>query len=172
MTDALIEPTKRIQGAAFERPDVRRRRWSWLAKGTTASLGISLATGLHLYFFAPFNWNAGQIVLGVHLAAGLLATALFVAWQIEHMTKGLRLARSRAFLVVSWLYFALYVVLLTSGVAIAAPFLLYLAGFVWFYKFETTDLIAKLHLYLAVTTTVCFFAHLLMPHWPKKRNLP
>lgn len=170
MTELAIDSSGSVQASNAGRSKSRLERWSWLAKATTALLGVSLATGLYLYLFAPMNWNAGQFVLGVHLAGGIAATALFIAWQFEHLMKGLKLARNRLFLYLSWIFLVLYSALLISGLVNATPFFLYLVGIVWFYKFETTDLIATIHLYLAIATAACFVAHLLLPHWPRKKD--
>ncbi len=146
----------------------REGRWSWLAGGTTVSFGVSLATGLYLLLYAPANWTAGQIVLGCHLGAGVLAVVLFVAWVVEHVARGLRLAQDQLFLWSSWMFLGLYSALLASGLLIALPFFLYAAGIVWFYRFETTDLIATIHLYLALATAAGLLLHLALPHWRRR----
>jgi hypothetical protein len=161
MTDS---PLGALNGGQQKHP-THTKAWSWLATATTLSFGVSLATGLYLFLFAAWNWNAGQIVLVVHLVAGIAAVALFVGWMIEHLMKGIKRTQNRLFLWTSWCFFVLYCALLASGLAIALPFFLFLIGIVWFYRFEITDLVATAHLYTALITALALTMHLALPHW-------
>lgn len=139
-------------------------RWSWLALATTASIGISLLTGFYLYLFAEHNWTVGQVVLAAHIGLGIAALVLLIAWMFEHLALGIGRAKNRLFFWMSWLFLAVFSAVLVTGLIMATPFFLYLGGVVWFYKFETTVVIATVHLVLALALVLSLFAHLLLPH--------
>lgn len=161
-----------LSNKSFRQVDESARRSSnaLMASSTLASFGMSLATGLFLYLFADMNWNAGQIILGLHIGLGVLAIVLFMAWMFDHLLAGIKLAKNRLFFWLSWLFFGSFAAILITGIIQSLPFFLYLAGYVWFYKFETYDLFGTIHLVLALVTLVGLFAHLTLPHWKEGQS--
>lgn len=164
MTDMTLDK------GTMERSAVKRRsRWSWRARGVTASFGLSLASGLYVYFFGPANWNAGQFILAAHLGLGIVAVILLSWWLYEHLTSGaIAMARDGLYKYLAWILVAVNVALLLSGLANATPFFLYLADIVWFPEFSTFDLVATVHLILAVLTGAGMLLHFILPYGRRK----
>lgn len=147
----------------------KRSRWSWRAQAITASFGLSLASGLYVYFFGPANWNAGQFVLAAHLGLGIVAVVILAWWLYEHLTSGaIAMARNTLYKYLAWTLVGFNVLLLVTGLVNATPFFLFLAGIVWFPDFATFDLVATVHLTLAALTTVAMLAHFILPYGRRK----
>jgi hypothetical protein len=147
----------------------RRSRWSWRAQGVTASFALSLASGLYVYFFAPANWNAGQFILAAHLVLGILAVGMLGWWLYEHLTSGaIAMARGTLYKYFAWTLVGVNVALLLTGLANATPLFLYLADIIWFPDFSTFDLVATVHLILAVLTAAGMLLHFILPYGRRK----
>lgn len=124
-----------------------------------------LGTGLYIEFLAARNWNAGEVVLLVHIALGLPFTALFLSWIAGHVARGLPKSRRSGFTWLSWLLLAKYLVVIVTGLMMVLPTLLYLGGGIWFWRFETTDVLTFLHLWVALAAAAGLVAHLALRHW-------
>jgi len=124
-----------------------------------------LGTGLHLEWLAGRNWNSGEIVLLAHLLLGLVFAVLLAGWIGQHVRSGLRSSQRPAFTWLSWLLLGKCVLLLLGGVLMILPVALYLSGVIWFWSFETTELLAFLHLWAAYLAGIGLLAHLLLRHW-------
>jgi len=147
------------------KPRGQRSRWSWRAKAVTISFAVSLITGLYVYFFGSANWNAGQAVLAAHLGFGILAVVILAWWLFEHLTGGaIAMARGRLYKYIAWTLVGVYVGLVLVGLLNATPFFLYLGGIVWLPDFTTFNLVANIHLILAVLAVVGMLAHFVLPY--------
>lgn len=124
-----------------------------------------MGSGLHLELLAGRNWNSGEIVLFVHLCLGLAFTILLAFWIGRHVRSGLRSSQRPAFTWLSWLLLGKCVLLLLGGLLMTLPVALYLGGVIWFWSFETTDLLTFLHLWAACLASIGLLAHLLLRHW-------
>ncbi|WP_145926069.1 DUF4405 domain-containing protein [Shinella sp. HZN7] len=139
--------------------------------GIRRALALSLlfvalvCTGLYLEFLAGRNWNAGEAVLLVHLALGLIFTALFLSWIGGHVLRGLPRSQRPAFSVLSWLLLAKFVLVVVTGLMMTLPTVVYLAGGLWFWSFEATHVLTFLHLWASLAAAAGFLVHLGMRHW-------
>lgn len=124
-----------------------------------------LGTGLYMEFLAMRNWNAGEVVLILHIVLGLPFAALFFSWIAGHVARGLPKSRRSGFTWLSWLLLATYLVVIVTGLMMVLPTLLYLGGVVWFWRFETTHVLTFLHLWVALAAGAGLVAHLALRHW-------
>ncbi|MDM8347413.1 hypothetical protein P8H27_00650 [Pseudomonas sp. sp1636] len=120
---------------------------------------------MHLEFLAGRNWNSGEVVLLVHLLMGLGFSALFVAWISNHVRAGLFSSQRPLFTWLSWLLLGKCTLILLSGLLMALPAALYLGHVIWFWSFETTAVLAFLHLWAAILGGLGLLLHLLLRHW-------
>ncbi|WP_337183715.1 hypothetical protein [Shinella sp.] len=142
-----------------KRPGIRR------ALALSLLFAVLVGTGLHLEFLAGRNWNAGETILLAHLAVGLLFTVLFLSWIGGHVLRGLPGSERRVFSVLGWLLLAKFVLVIGTGLMMALPTAVFLAGGVWFWSFEATDVLTFLHLWVSLAASVGLLAHLAMRHW-------
>lgn len=131
----------------------------------SAAFAILFATGLHLEFFAAYNWRAGVLVLWCHIGLGILFTAFFAGWIGSHVGGNLAHAQRPLFSWSSWLLLADYVIVLATGLSMILPTALYLGGHIWFWRFETTGTLTFLHLWSAVAAAPGLLVHLALRHW-------
>jgi hypothetical protein len=168
MSDIAASPDTHLEATAPRVQHSSRR--SALATGTVALFGLSLVSGLYLYLLADLNWNVGQMVLAVHIGLGVLMIVMLAAWLRQHLTTSIKKARNRLFFWSAWLFLGLFTAILLTGLLQTLPFFLYLIDIVWFYKFETYDLIGTVHLILAFITLIGLGLHLGLPHWTQARE--
>lgn len=142
-----------------KRPGVRR------ALVLSLLFAALLGTGLHLEFLAGRNWNAGEAILLAHLAAGLIFTALFLSWIGGHVVLGLPRSERPAFTALAWFLLAKFALVVLTGLMMALPTAVYLAGKVWFWSFEATSILTFLHLWGSFAASAGLVAHLAMRHW-------
>lgn len=155
-----------VEKAALRRTlaGTAKSRWSWRSKALIFLLGLSLLTGLCVYLLGPFNWNAGQVVLAVHLGLGLCTIGILPVWLVEHLPKTIPMARNDLFRNLSWIFLGIYVAVLATGLFNATPLFLYLVEVIWFPSFETFDIVATSHLILALVLAVMIVLHFLLPY--------
>jgi len=60
---------------------------------------------------------------------------------------------------------AAFVLVLATGLAMALPVLVWIAGIVWFWPREVTELLSLLHLWGSWAAGVGFVLHLGLRHW-------
>jgi hypothetical protein len=142
-----------------KRPGLRRARL------LSVLFAVLFATGLHLEFLAARNWNAGEMVLWVHIVAGLAFLAVLLSWAGPHVARGLGHSQRPLFVWLSWLLLAVYLVLAVTGLMMVLPMAVFLAGGVWFWRFETTAILTFLHLWGAFLAMAGLVLHLALRHW-------
>ena len=159
--DTLPEPACRrfVLEYGPKRPGIRR------ALVLSLLFALLFGTGLHLEFLAARNWNAGEVGLLAHLAVGLVFVALFVSWIGGHVARGLPRSQRPVFTGLSWLLLVKFVLVLVTGLMMALPTALHLAGRLWFWSFEATHVLTFLHLWGSFVAAIGFLAHLAMRHW-------
>lgn len=133
---------------------------------------VLLGTGLHLEFLAARNWNAGEAVLLAHLLVGLIFTALFLSWIGGHLVRGLPRSQRPVFTGLSWLLLAKFALIVITGLMMALPTAVYLAGGIWFWSFQATHVQTFLHLWTSLAAAAGLLAHLAMRHWQLKVDRP
>lgn len=126
---------------------------------------LLLGTGLHVEFFAAKNWNSGEAVLLLHIALGLIFTAVFLSWIGGHVVRGLPRSQRPGFTWLSWLLLAGYAAVAVTGLMMVLPVLIYLGGGLWFWRFEATHTLTFLHLWAALAAGAGLLAHLGLRHW-------
>lgn len=139
--------------------------------GVRRALALSLlfaalfGTGLYLEFLAGWNWTAGEAVLVAHLLGGLAFTALFLSFIGGHVARGLPRSERLLFSALSWLLLAKFILVVATGLLMALPTAIYLAGGLWFWSFEATHRLTFLHLWGSFAAVAGFLGHLTMRHW-------
>lgn len=159
----LSLPSTRSGSAVTKQAPLRQaaRRVTVLSVLVTVLLG----TGLYLEFLASRNWNAGEVVLAVHLILGLVFATVFSSWIVRHVRQGLARSRRTLFTGLSWLLLAKFTLLILTGLMMTLPAGIYLTGGIWFWRFETTELIVFVHLWSAFAAVAGLIAHLALRHW-------
>lgn len=163
---SLEAPTKaELPRAVTARGPIRLavRRASLLTLMFAALLG----TGVYIEFFAGWNWNAGETVLLLHIILGLVFAAVFLSWIGVHVLRGLPKSQRLSFTWLSWLLLATYVLVLVTGLVMIIPSASFFAGWIWFWRFETTHLLTLVHLWSALAAAGGLVAHLYLRHWRK-----
>ncbi len=126
----------------------------------TISIGLSAVTGWFYYFGASLNWSAGQIVLVLHIAGGLLSLSAVSSFLTGHLPEGLK-GRALGMFKNTALFFTVsLVVLYLTGIFNIIPLLLYLTGVIWFPDFDTYNLMANTHLIASLIVFLFFGIHL------------
>lgn len=163
MTDHLASPEPACRQFALDygprRPGLR------LASLLSLLFALLFATGLHLEFLAALNWNSGEVVLLVHVGAGLVFLAVFLVWIGRHVRQGLDRSQRPAFVWLSWLLVAKYAVVIVTGLMMVVPTAAFLGGHVWFWRFETTHVLTFLHLWGGIAAAAGLVLHLALRHW-------
>lgn len=131
----------------------------------TIMFATLLGTGVYLEFLASWNWNAGEAILLLHIALGLVFTTVFLSWIGSHVLHGLPKSRRHAFTWLSWLLLATYLVVVLTGLMMVIPSVVFLADQIWFWRFETTHVLTLLHLWGALAAAAGLVAHLYLRHW-------
>lgn len=150
---------------AFAGPrSIPRPRGGSLRSGAQSGLSAALfVSGLWLWL-SP---GAGA-VLWFHLAAGAVLAGAILPWLAAHVRKGLARSGRRAFTLVSWALLAAWIVLLLSGLAMALPSALWLAGAVWFPPRAVTEALSLVHYWSAWPALAGLVLHLWMRHWRRR----
>ncbi len=159
--DALPQSDRRRIGGAI--------RWKGLTAARVPLLAVTfavlLSTGLYLEFLARHNWNAGEVVLLLHVVFGLAFTIVFLSWIRLHVVRGLPKSGRRIFTGLSWLLLVTYAVVVLTGLMMVLPAAAFLAGRIWFWSFATTHVLTLLHLWGGLAAAGGLLAHLSMRHW-------
>jgi len=131
----------------------------------TAFFALLFISGLYLEYFAADNWKAGKLVLIAHLLGGAVFTLALAPWLVSHVRTGPGRSQRRLFTLLGWLLLGKYLMVIGTGILMAVPAALYLLDIVWFWRFETTDLLSFLHLWLSFAAVAGIIAHLTLRHW-------
>ena len=126
----------------------------------TALFAVLFVSGLALWL-----WPQDAIVVLAHLAGGLVLLVLLVPWLVRHVPFGLAHSQRRGFTLLSWTLLATFVLVLATGLAMAVPVLVWVAGIVWFWPREVTELLSFLHLWGSWAAGIGFVLHLGLRHW-------
>ena len=112
-------------------------------------------------------WLAGQqrLVLWAHVLIGLGLGLSLAPWLIGHIPVGLRQSRRRVFTNLSWLLLACWVALIGTGLIMALPGILWLAGVVWFPQRPVTEALSLVHFWASWLAIGGLILHLTMRHW-------
>lgn len=104
-------------------------------------------------------------VLWLHLVGGAGLAGSILPWLCHHVPRGLALSRRRSFTLTSWALLAGWLVLILSGLAMALPAALWLAGQVWFPPRAVTEALSFVHFWAAWIALAGLVLHLGMRHW-------
>lgn len=126
----------------------------------TALFAALLVSGLALWL-----WPQDAIVVLTHLVGGLVLLVLLVPWLVRHLPVGLAHSQRRGFTLLSWVLLATFVLVLATGLAMAVPVLVWVAGIVWFWPREVSELLSFLHLWGSWAAGIGFVLHLGLRHW-------
>lgn len=112
-------------------------------------------------------WLAGQqrLVLWAHVLIGLGLVLSLAPWLIGHIPVSLRQSRRRVFTNLSWLLLACWVALIGTGLIMAVPGILWLAGVVWFPERPVTETLSLIHFRASWLAIGGLVLHLTMRHW-------
>lgn len=142
-----------------------RRPGLWRALMLCLLFAFLFGTGLHVEFLAARNWNAGEVVLLLHIILGLVFAAVFLSWIAGHVLRGLPKSQRPGFTWLSWILLAKYAVVLVTGLMMVLPTLIHFGGGLWFWRFEATYVLTFLHLWSAVAAAAGLVVHLTLRHW-------
>lgn len=131
--------------------------WSGVLSAGFAGLFVS---GLFLWL-----WPEAQAVILVHVVAGLVATVALVPWLLRHVPRAICHAQRPGFTAGSWALLAVWVMLLGSGIGMAVPMLVWLAGRVWFPAREITEALSLVHFWASWLGMAGLLLHLALRHW-------
>jgi len=138
----------------------------------TAAFALLTLSGLYLEFFAANHWAAGKLVLVLHLLGGALFTLALAPWLLRHVHSGPARSQRRLFTLLGWTLLGNYLVVIATGLLMALPPALYLLGHIWFWRFETSDLLSFLHLWFSIAAALGVVAHLTLRHWQRPASPP
>lgn len=156
-------------GHAASQPATAFARRRGLPRPQGGSLRSGAQSGLSALLFVSGLWlwlspGAGM-VLWLHLAAGAGLAAALLPWLAAHVPQGLARSERRAFTLASWALLAAWLVLLISGLAMALPAALWIAGGVWFPPRAVTEALSFAHYWSAWPAAAGLVLHLWMRHW-------
>lgn len=135
--------------------------------------GGTLRSAVHSIAFAALFvsgldlWLSGQqrLVLWAHVLIGLGLLIGLGPWLVRHIPVGLRQSRRRAFTNLSWLLLACWLALIGTGLIMAVPGILWLAGVVWFPERPVTETLSLIHFWASWLAIGGLVLHLTMRHW-------
>ncbi|TFH87660.1 hypothetical protein EQG41_06170 [Billgrantia azerbaijanica] len=133
----------------------------------TAAFALLTLSGLYLEFLAASHWAAGKLVLVLHLLGGALFTLALAPWLLSHVRSGPARSQRRLFTLLGWALLGKYLVVIATGLLMALPPALYLLGHIWFWRFETSDLLSFLHLWFSIAAALGVVTHLTLRHWKR-----
>lgn len=169
---------------AIAEDDVQKRTEGYknlmsMLYGFVIAFAVTAISGFWYSFFPrTINWNASQTVLVLHLAGGVMALILFVAYFLLHQKdqeqglwwlvapwhlkrteeETLQHFRQRQLgHVLTWVMLTVFV----SGVIIALPGLLFYSGKVWMQGYYTAQILRYLHFWSSVLLVPLLLAHML-----------
>lgn len=128
-----------------------------------AGFAALLVSGLALWL-----WPGQSLLLWPHVGGGAALLAALAPWVVRHLPAGLAASRRPGFTQTSLALLALWLALFLSGLAMAAPALLWFAGRVWFPAREVTEALALVHFWAAWPAAGGFVLHLGLRHWPRE----
>lgn len=148
-------------------PSHARTRSLRRPRGGTLRSGAQSALVSGLFVSGLWLWAQPQAeaVLWTHVAGGLVLIAALAPWLVGHVRNGLAKSGRRLFTHLSWALLALWVTLLASGLAMAAPALIWFAGRVWFPARAVTEALSLVHYWASWLALGGFILHLGMRHW-------
>lgn len=149
----------------YKLPAVRR------ASLLTLMFAVLLGTGVYIEFLAGWHWNAGEAVLLLHIVLGLVFVAMFLFWFTTHVRQGLPKSQRPLFTWLSWMLLAGYALVLVTGVIMIIPSAVFLAGWIWFWRFETTHVLTLVHFWSALAAAAGLVAHFYLRHWRKPASV-
>lgn len=156
--------------ALSSRPALPRPARQWVG-GTrqsgmmTALFAALLVTGLVVEWGPEGGAGARAALVVAHVAGGLGFVALLGPWVLRHARLAPVKSQRRLFSLLGWALLAKYLVVLTTGLAMALPPALWLVGQVWFWPIAVTRVMAFLHLWLSLGAAAGLVLHLTMRHW-------
>lgn len=160
MGQALGQSTTMTRGRSPARNHGRPRGGSLRTSLQSALFMLLLCSGLVLWLR-----REDAAVLWLHVGGGLGFLALFAPWIGPHLKSGLAHSRRPAFTQVSWALLASWLILLASGLLMALPALLWLAGSVWFPPRAVSGALSFLHYWSSIPGMAGLLLHLGMRHW-------
>lgn len=128
-------------------------------------------TGVYIEFLAGWNWNVVEAVLLLHIFLGLVFAAMFLVWIGAHLRRGLPKSQRPLFTWLSWMLLAAYALVVVTGAVMIIPPAMFWAGWIWFWRFETTHLLTLVHLWGALAAVAGLIAHLYLRHWHKPTSV-
>ena len=161
MEQAASQPPMPIMSTGFPRPRGGSRR----SAAQSAVIAALFVTGLYL-------WLRPQdtLVLWLHIVGGVALAAALAPWLACHVPAGLAHSERVAFTLSSWVLLGSWLVLLGSGLAMAAPAALWLAGRVWFPPRAATEAFSFVHFWISWLAMAGLILHLAMRHWVRARR--
>lgn len=140
--------------------------------------GGSLRSGVHsaiiavLFVSGLWLWldPRSSIVLWLHVMAGIALTVTLAPWLWRHVLEGLAKSERRGFTQFSWMLLTVWILLLTSGLAMAVPAALWFAGRVWFPENEVSHALSLVHFWSSWLAAAGLGLHLAMRHWKNTRT--
>lgn len=149
----------------FSRPRARPVGGTRRSATLSALFAALLASGLVLEW-GPWGGAAARAALVLaHVAGGLGFVALFAPWALHHIRTARAKSQRPLFSLLGWGLLAKYIAVLATGLLMALPPALWLAGQVWFWPMAATRLLAFLHLWLSLAAAAGLVLHLTMRHW-------
>ncbi|MBW7921071.1 MAG: hypothetical protein H3C51_03115 [Rubellimicrobium sp.] len=154
-------PSRTIPAPARAAAPPQRPRGGTLFSGLlTAAFAGLFVSGLFLWL-----WPGAEPVILAHVIAGLAASVALVPWLWRHVPRAICHAQRPGFAAGSWALLAVWVLLLLSGVAMALPMLVWLAGPVWFPAREVTEALSLVHFWASWVAMAGLLLHLALRHW-------
>ncbi|MBA4492052.1 hypothetical protein [Paracoccus sp. S1E-3] len=155
-----------MRGPATSHPAPIARPFPRPRGGTARSAVQSIAfaalfvTGLDL-------WLTGQqrLMLWAHVLIGLALLVMLAPWLARHIPTGLGHSQRSGFTILSWALLVCWLALLGSGLFMALPAGLWLAGVVWFPQRAVTETLSLVHFWSAWLAMGGLFLHLTLRHW-------
>lgn len=126
----------------------------------SALSSVLFVSGLWLWL-----WPEASLVMWLHLTAGLVLAAALGPWLLRHLPPGLAHSQRHLFTRTSWALLATWVALIGSGLVMALPGLMWLAGLVWFLPREITEALSLLHFWASWLAMAGLVLHLALRHW-------
>lgn len=151
-----------LNGAALPagRAAARPRGGSGRSAALSAAFAALFASGLWLWL----RPGEGLVVLA-HFGLGLGFLLALLPWAVPHVGRGRGLSRRPGFAALGWGLVAGLVLVLGSGLFLAAPALLWWAGRVWFPPAAVTALASAVHFWATWPAMAVLVLHLGLRHW-------
>lgn len=131
----------------------------------SALIAMLFASGLWLWLDPR-----SSLALWLHVVGGVWLAAALAPWLWRHVIEGLARSERPAFTQSSWALLAVWIVLLASGLAMAAPAVVCFAGRAWFPEREVSDALSLVHFWSSWLAAAGLGLHLAMRHWKNPRS--